>query len=109
MDILVHLEPIIPEFVLMVEQVLGRKIDSSLINQFHCDTKDYKVNLIFDIFYAIFQEKNALGLKKHMPIDFFIQANPSIIEVLESYTPSLEFLFKIKEIKFIRSNENCPS
>ena len=109
MDILVHLEPIIPEFVLMVEQVLGRKIDSSLINQFHCDTKDYKVNLIFDIFYAIFQEKNALGLKKHMPIDFFIQANPSIIEVLEAYTPSLEFLFKIKEIKFIRSNENCPS
>ncbi len=109
MDILVHLEPIIPEFVLMVEQVLGRKIDSSLINQFHCDTKDYKANLIFDIFYAIFQEKNALGLKKHMPIDFFIQANPSIIEVLEAYTPSLEFLFKIKEINFIRSNENCPS
>ena len=109
MDILIHLEPIIPEFVIMVEQVLWRPVEAPLINQFHSEVKDYKINLVFDIFYSIFQEKNALWLKKHVPIDFFIQANPSIIEVLESYKPSLEFLFKIKEFKFIRSNENYPS
>ena len=109
MDILIHLEPIIPEFVIMVEQILGKEIEAPLINQFHCEVKDYKINLIFDIFYAIYQEKNALWLKKHVPIDFFIQANPSIIEVLEWFTPSLEFLFKIKEFNFIRSNENYPS
>jgi hypothetical protein len=60
MDILIHLEPIIPEFVIMVEQILGKEIEAPLINQFHCEVKDYKINLIFDIFYAIYQEKNAL-------------------------------------------------
>ena len=109
MDILLHLEPIIPEFVIMIEQILGKEIEAPLISKFYCEVKDYKINLVFDIFYSIYQEKNNLWLKKHVPIDFFIQANPNIIEVLETYTPSLEFLFKIKSFSFIRTNESCPS
>ena len=109
MDILLHLEPIIPEFVIMVEQILGKEIEAPLITKFYCEVKDYKINLVFDIFYSIYQEKNSLWLKKHVPIDFFIQANPNIIEVIESYIPSLEFLFKIKNFSFIRTNENCPT
>ena len=109
MDILVHLQPIIPEFIVMVEQVLHKGIEAPLINKFYSETKDYKINLLFDIFNIIFQEKNNLWLKKHVPIDFFIQTNPSIIETLQEYQPCLESLFKIKEIAFIRSNENFPS
>jgi hypothetical protein len=60
MDILLHLEPIIPEFVIMVEQILGKEIEAPLITKFYCEVKDYKINLVFDIFYSIYQEKNNL-------------------------------------------------
>jgi hypothetical protein len=60
MDIILHLQPIIPEFIIMVEQVLHKNIEASHITRFYSEIKDYKINLLFDIFSIISQEKNNL-------------------------------------------------
>ena len=35
-----------------------------------------------------------------MPIEFFIQANPNMLDLVQSYEPSLKQLFNIREIQY---------
>jgi len=108
MDILVHLKPIIPEFIAMVEQAFLRTVEAPLISKFYSETKDYKANILFDIFNGIQKSKEELWLRKHMPIEFFIQANPNMLDLVQSYEPSLKQLFNIREIQYFWTNENYP-
>ena len=109
LDILDHLSVIIPEFVFMVKQHYWKEVKALDIDKFYSDTKDYKASIIFDIFKWIFHLKEELWLKKHMPIDFYIKANPNIIDLLHSYESSLKSLFHIKTIEYLRTNEDIPS
>ena len=43
-----------------------------------------------------------------MPIEFFIQANPNMLDLVQAYEPSLKQLFNIREIQYFWTNENYP-
>jgi hypothetical protein len=64
--------------------------------------------LLFDILQGIEQEKMTLDLKKHVPIQLCVQANPDIVSLISSYEPSINLLFKVKEVIYIPTNEEYP-
>ena len=60
------------------------------------------------ILQGIEQEKMTLDLKKHVPIQLCVQANPDIVSLISSYEPSINLLFKVKEVIYIPTNEEYP-
>ena len=104
--ILEILAPIISEFVSMIENVVWEiKYPTEIIIPWK---KDYKIHLLFDILQGIEQEKMTLDLKKHVPIQLCVQANPDIVSLISSYEPSINLLFKVKEVIYIPTNEEYP-
>ena len=107
--ILLLLEPLIPEFMLMIERNGEEKNFSNLLNVQITGTKDYKMHLLFDILKGIVNKKAELHLKKHFPIELVIQANSDILHLLESYENTLKQLFKIEKSSYFTANEILPS
>jgi hypothetical protein len=103
------LEPLIPEFMLMIERNGEEKNFSNLLNVQITGTKDYKMHLLFDILKGIVNKKAELHLKKHFPIELVIQANSDILHLLESYENTLKQLFKIEKSSYFTANEILPS
>lgn len=101
------LQPYLPEFVATIERQIKRKVYDVALVEYH-PSKDYKVNLLFDIIQSISQKKQALEIKKHIPLMFAIQANPDILALVEKHKNNLTSLFKIEEFHYLNRNEEFP-
>ncbi len=103
------LKPIIPEFFAMVVATFTAQMPPRLSKEAWSGVKDYKIHLLFDILQGISSKKSELQLKKHLPIELVVQANPEILRMLETHQASLKLLFKTQEIHYLTANEVFPS
>lgn len=102
------LKPFLPEFLAMVEATFGARMPALLSKEQYHGVKDYKIHLLFDILQGITSKKAELQLKKHLPIELAVQANPEILRMLETHQESLKLLFKTQEIHYLTANEAFP-
>lgn len=105
------LYPYIPNFISEIENIFD--VDWQWMDIFNLDTfdikeKNYKINIFLDLIDKIVYLKWKLWIKKHEFVDVFVQANPDLLQFLQTNESVFRLLTNIQDLNLIKQYDKMP-
>ncbi len=102
------LYPITPEFIDALQYVSKRDFLLPVKPVESCQSSDYTMNIMFNMFTKVKDLKIEFNIKQHESCKMFVKWNPSILDTLSEHEQIFKNYFHISEITYLRLHEQTP-